>query len=123
MKNKVLIIEDQPSLSGALKDKFIRAGFRVLIAEDGKKGLKAALKDKPDIIILDILMPFMDGLTMLGKLREDPWGEKVKVIMLTNISEPDLLTQSLTKSAVKYLVKSDWTINDVVKKVKKELRK
>jgi DNA-binding response OmpR family regulator len=121
MKNKVLIVDDEISLLNALVDKFKRSDFDVFIAKNGKIGLKTALKNKPDIILLDIIMPVMDGLAMLNELRKDPWGKKVKVIMLTNLSDPNGPNNIVTKTTVSYLVKSDWKISDVVKKVKKEL--
>src|SRR4030042_2794089 len=112
---KILIVDDEPALLAALVDKFTRAGFTVLIAENGKEGLKFAFKNKPDLILLDIIMPIMDGITMLYKLRKDPWGKRVKVILLTNLSDPGKITKALTQSVNGYLVKSDWKIKDVVK--------
>lgn len=121
MNNKILIVDDEPALLTALVDKFSRAGFTVTIAKNGEEGLKSALNNRPDIILLDIIMPVMDGITMLYKLRKDPYGKNVKIILLTNLSDPGKITASLTKEVNGYLVKSDWKIRDVVKQVSKKL--
>ncbi|MCR4322903.1 MAG: response regulator, partial [Candidatus Azambacteria bacterium] len=67
----VLIVEDEPSLSSALKDKFIREGFHTLVARNGEEGLKLAQENIPSIILLDIVMPKMDGVTVFKKLKEN----------------------------------------------------
>jgi len=120
----ILIIEDELSQLKALVDKFQREGFVSLQARDGKKGLEIALQKQPDIILLDIVMPKMDGLTMMKKLRqENTWGRNVPIILLTNLTADD---EKINKSVAEdepayYLVKSNWTIDDVVKKVKERL--
>lgn len=107
----------------ALVDKFTRSNFNVITAENGQIGLESALKNKPDLILLDIIMPTMDGITMLYELRKDHWGKKVKVILLTNLSDPGKITKTLIQNVSGYLVKSDWKIEDIVKKVRRELKK
>jgi len=121
MNKKILIVDDEPALLNALVDKFTRAGFKVLIAENGQKGLETAFENLPDIILLDIIMPVMDGLTMLYKLRKNNWGKRVKVILLTNLSDPGKITKPITDIVNGYLVKADWKIEDVVKQVKNKL--
>lgn len=120
-KSKILIIEDECSLRKALADKFTKEGFMVIEAKDGEEGLKLALKEKPDLILLDIIMPKMDGITMLGKLREDKWGKDVRVIILTNLEDENKVMESVQKGAYDYLIKSDWKLEDVVKKAKEKL--
>lgn len=120
---KILIVEDEQDMLDALTDKFTREGFETLQAKDGIEGLEVALKDHPDLILLDIVMPKMDGMTMMKKLREDEWGKNVPIIILTNLSATD---EKLIEGMVKgepsyYLVKSDWKIKDVVEKVKETL--
>ena len=83
LKKIILIVEDDRSLLHALTDKFKLEGFHVLNSENGKEGLEMALKEEPDAILLDILMPIMDGLTMLGELRQaNSWGRRVPVVIL-----------------------------------------
>jgi len=123
-KGKILIVEivdDELSLLEVLTDKFSKEGFKVLRAKNGKDGLKVALTEHPDIILLDIIMPVMDGMTMLKKLREDEWGKDAKVIILTNLSDNEKTAQALADGSNDYLVKSDWKIEDVVKKVEERL--
>jgi len=122
---KILIVEDEIDLREALVDKLGREEFETSGAKDGEEGLEMALRDHPDLILLDIVMPKMDGMTMLKKLREEnEWGKKVPVILLTNLSATD---EKIIKAMVEnepsyYLVKSDWKIGDVVKKVKETLK-
>jgi len=123
MNKRILIIDDESSQRKALEDKFIREGFRILTAGNGEEGLKIALKEKPDIILLDIVMPKMDGMTMLRKLRrENSWGKGVPVILLTNLSADDeKITAIAIDEPAYYLVKSDWTIEDILEKVRERL--
>ena len=119
--NVLLIVEDEISLCKVLRDKLTREGFSVLEAKDGKEGLETALVQHPDLILLDIIMPVMDGMTMLTELRKDEWGKNAKVIFLTNLSEAEKIAESHTKGVYDYLVKSDWKLSDVVKKVRERL--
>jgi len=121
MKNKILIVEDEPVLMAALVDKFSREGFVVITAKNGKQGLELAISDKPDIILLDIIMPVMDGLTMLSELRKREESNTVKVILLTNLSDPVKMNEFLALGVDSYLLKSDWKIADVVTKVRNKL--
>lgn len=118
---KILIVEDELSLRGALRDKLIREGFNVLEAKNGEEGLRVALREHPDLILLDIIMPVMDGMTMLKRLREDVWGKEAKVVMLTNLSDNEKLAEAITHGSYEYLVKSDWKIENVVAKIKEKL--
>ena len=122
-KNKtVAIIEDDPVLNKTLGDGLEDAGYRVIQATNGKEGLALVLKEHPDLILLDIVMPEMDGITMLNSLRQDYWGGDVPVIVLSNLSEPAEITEALAHSAFDYLVKSSWKLKDVVKKVESKLK-
>lgn len=120
-QKKILIVEDETSLRNALRDKLLLEGFIVLEAKNGEEGLGVALRDHPDLILLDIIMPKMDGLTMLKKLREDVWGKNTKVILLTNLSDNEKVSEALLQGSYDYLVKSDWKIEDVVTKIRARL--
>ena len=120
-KKTILIVEDEISLRRALEDKFSKEGFDVLTAQDGEEGLDIAIRKQPDMILLDIIMPKMDGLTMLSKLHEDAWGKMAKVIMLTNLSDAESVGDSLTHGAYGYLVKTNWTLEEIVAKVEMRL--
>lgn len=116
--SKVLIVEDEKSLRDALVTKFEAEGFDVVSAENGEVGLNLALNESPDIVLLDIIMPVMDGVTMLGKLRDDDRGKNIKVIILTNLSDGDKMATSIDEGSREYLIKSDWTLTDLVEKVR-----
>ena len=117
-----MIAEDEEPLLKAMVTKFSSEGFVVLQAHDGEKALQIALKERPDIILLDILMPKMDGMTVCKKLREDNWGKDAPIIFLTNLNDVKRVTEATEEGVFDYLVKSDWHINDVVKKVKEKLK-
>ncbi len=121
-RKKILIVEDELDLLGVLSQKFEMEKFEVLEAANGQIGLEQALRNHPDLILLNILMPVMDGMTMLGKLREDSWGKEVPVILLTNLSDEKKVAEAMKKGVYDYLVKADWNINDVVSKVRSKLK-
>jgi len=108
-------------LANALNKKFSSEDFEVLVAKDGEEGLKKSLENHPHIILLDIIMPKLDGISMLKKLREDNWGKEVPVILLTNLSDSEKVAEGMEVGVYDYLVKSDWKIEDVVSKVKEKL--
>jgi DNA-binding response OmpR family regulator len=118
---KILIIEDETSLIEVLANKITSEGFEVIKASNGEEGLETALSSHPDLILLDIIMPKMDGITMLTKLREDAWGRNVPVVILTNLSDNEIVARSIQNGVYDYLVKADWNIEDLVVKIKQKL--
>lgn len=120
-KKKILIVEDDDSLRRALSEKLSYEGFSVFEAENGIVGFEEALRERPDLILLDVIMPKMDGLTMLSKLREDSWGKIAQVIMLTNVNDGESVLKSLDQAAFDYLIKSDWKLEDIVRKIRDRL--
>ncbi|HUQ85507.1 MAG TPA: response regulator transcription factor [Candidatus Limnocylindrales bacterium] len=116
---KILIVEDDPSLSEMYSYKFIHEGFDVTTAPDGQKGLETAISFMPDIILLDLMMPIMDGRQMLRKLREIPKFKKLPVIVVTNAGDIESMKETQRyENANEFLIKSNVSIDDVVKKVK-----
>lgn len=120
-QSAVLIVEDEVAMRTALAETFHQHRFRVLTAEDGRSGLATALEQHPDIILLDILLPMMDGMQVLTELKRDAWGKQVPVILLTNVNDPAKVAQGIAAGAYDYLVKQDWNLEDVVRKVKERL--
>ena len=118
---KILIVEDEVSLINVLYEKLTHEGYEVIKALDGKEGLRLALNQHPDLILLDINLPIMDGITMLKELRKEEVGKNIEVVMLTNFSEYKLLADAMEQGAHDYLVKSDWKLEDVVKLVHDKL--
>ena len=119
----ILIIEDEHSLQQALDDALSQKGFQCTCASDGEEGLRAAIAKKPDLIMLDLAMPKMDGFEMLKKLRADPWGANARVLVLTNFSadSPERVRAAVETYPEYYLVKSDWSIKDIIKKTEEML--
>src|SRR3990167_306592 len=116
---KILVVEDELAYLKLLHDQLTAKGYEVLEAKNGKAGLEMAKNEKPDLILLDIRMPIMDGMTMLGLLRQDENGKNTKVIMLTNL-EPDdkIVGKVLNEQPSYYFVKSDIQFNDLLEKIK-----
>jgi DNA-binding response OmpR family regulator len=122
LNKKILIVEDEAPLRNAVTDILSFEGFTVFQAKNGQEGLDLALKEHPDLILLDLMMPIMDGLTMLEKLRQDAeFGKTAAVILLTNINDPEKVAMATEAGSYDFLVKSDWNIEDVVKKIKGRL--
>ncbi|MCD4762234.1 response regulator [bacterium] len=121
-KKTILIIEDEVAMLRALVEKFEKEGFNALSAQDGEEGYEVAMKENPDFLIIDIIMPKMDGITLMKKIREDEkWGLEVPIIMLTNLSDPESVSEAAKYKVYDFLVKTDWRLNDVVKLVKERL--
>ncbi len=121
MAHKIAIIEDDPAISQMYRIKFEAEGFEVETAENGKLGLELAEKMKPDIILLDLMMPVMTGHDMLAELRKTRWGENTKIIILTNMGEQEIpdSVKALGVSAV--ILKADMTPRQVAELVKEQL--
>ena len=122
----ILVVEDDPPILKTLVDKLTEEGFRIIEAHDGEEGLMIADRDHPDLILLDIVMPKMDGMTMLKKLRqENEWGKSVPVILLTNLSpDEEKINKGITEDEpAYYLIKTNWSLNDVVQKVRERLNR
>lgn len=117
-KKVILIVEDEITLKNILRDKLVNDGFACLLAKDGLEGLNMAVKSHPDLILLDIIMPRMNGVEMLRKLREDKWGKNALVLLLTNDSDPQKMSETLKINATDYLIKADWGLEDIVNKIK-----
>jgi len=117
----ILIVEDEKPLRQALVDKFTREGFSILEAKDGEEGLRAAQDKHPALILLDIIMPKMDGMTMLQELRRDDAAGGIPVIILTNLTDAKAVEKAVGQGVYDFLVKSDWRLEEVVAKVKKKL--
>ncbi|MEK7584371.1 MAG: response regulator [Patescibacteria group bacterium] len=121
-QKKILIVEDDPSILNVLANRLRREGYMVHEAVDGRAGLDSAISKKPDLILLDVMMPRMDGLSVLKRLREHKeWGSKVRVILLTNLGQEEDVERGKKLGALDYLIKSEWEIGDVVKRIKLRL--
>ncbi|TAH33769.1 response regulator [Candidatus Saccharibacteria bacterium] len=118
---KVAIIEDDQAISQMYRIKFETEGYEVETAENGKLGLKLAESMKPDIILLDLMMPEMNGDEMLTKLRSTDWGKRTKVIILTNMGEQEAPDSLKAMDVRRFIVKAEMTPRQVAEMVKAEL--
>lgn len=120
-KAKILLVEDEREMAQMYKDKFLEAGFNIDVAFTSEEGFKKAKKQKPDLILLDILLPTDNGISLLGKIRKDPEIAKTLVIALSNYDEPKTKKEAFKLGARDYLLKTDFTPKTLVEKVKKYL--
>lgn len=118
----VLLIEDDQLLIKMYETKFKSEGFNVLTAEDGEMGFDVATTQKPDIILLDMMMPKMSGTEVLAKLKATEATKNIPVIMFSNLSQEDESKKVLDMGAKEYLVKANFTPSEVVAKVKQHLQ-
>lgn len=117
-KVHVLLVEDDVFLSGIYQKKFEMEGYKVTVADNGEKALVEAKKKKPNIIMLDILLPKLDGFAVLAKLKEDNEVKNIPVILLTNLGQKDDVEKGLQMGAVDYLIKAHFKPSEVVDKIK-----
>ncbi|MDP3043155.1 MAG: response regulator [bacterium] len=122
-KKKILLIEDDSFLISMYTTKFELENFEVVAAEDGEKGLGLAAEEKPDIILLDILLPKMNGFEVLKELKNNKKTSQIPVILLTNLSQKNEIEQGLALGAQDYLIKAHFMPSEVMDKIKKVLNK
>lgn len=115
---KVLIVEDEKMLGDALSVKLTRAGFQVIRAENGQAGLDLVASQKPNVVLLDLMMPVMDGKTFLEKLRGIPEFKNLPVIVLTNSGSVDNMRETKTYfNAAEFFVKSNTSLDQIIEKI------
>jgi DNA-binding response OmpR family regulator len=126
MENKIniLVVEDEKSLREALCIKLENEGLGIFEAKDGVEGLEISLNKHPDLILLDIDMPKLDGMGMLRELRKDDWGKTVPVVIMTNLSsEDEKINKDITElEPTYYFIKSEKPITEVIEKIKERLK-
>ena len=122
-KPHILLVEDDVFLADIYQKKFDMEGYKVTLADNGEKALVEAKKKKPDIILLDILLPKLDGFAVLSELKKDPTTSSVPVILLTNLGQKDDVEKGLEMGAVDYLIKAHFKPSEIVDKIKSVLVK
>ena len=116
---KILVIEDEVAFLKLITSQLTKQGYSVIQATNGKMGLEKAKSEKPDLILLDIKMPIMDGLTMLSLLRQEESCKKTKVILLTNLEpDEDMTEKVINDQPLYFFIKSDIKLTDLFKKIK-----
>ena len=121
-KKKILIVEDDSMISSMYQTKFEADGFEVFIADNGVIGLELAKKEKPDIVMLDVILPQLDGFSVLEEIKKDQATKKIPVIMLTNLGTEEDKIKGEKMGALDYLVKASLTPGQVSEKIKKALK-
>lgn len=118
---KILFVEDESALQKSLGDVLRNEGYEVISALDGEIGLRLAKEKKPDLILLDLILPKMNGFEFFQELKKDPNTEDIGVIILTNLERMEDVEKALDMGAKTYLVKANYTLNELVEKVKKAI--
>ena len=119
MKKTILLVEDDPFLIDIYTTKLKEAGFSVVVAVEGEESLKKIAEEKPDIVLLDIVLPNVDGWEVLRKIRKDQKLKDLKVVILSNLGRKEEVEKGKKLGAVKYLIKAHHTPSEVVEEVKK----
>jgi two-component system, sensor histidine kinase and response regulator len=124
MSKKILIVDDEKSIANAMQTKLKkeRPDFEVQLAHDGREGLKLAKEMLPDLILLDIIMPNLDGISTLEELRKDDTTKSIPVVILTNLASPGEKEKVQEFGIKDYLIKSNWTLADLLRKIDEVLK-
>lgn len=118
MGKRILIVEDEPDLREAMIEVLEEAGFEVFFAPNGQVGLDIALAEHPDLILLDLMMPIMNGQEMLARLRNDPWGKSAHVVVLSAMDDVQNIGQAYEKGLLDYIIKAHTGLAELVNKVR-----
>lgn len=117
----ILTIEDDADLREAITTALSQAGYRALAADNGAAGVTLALAEHPDVILMDIMMPQLNGHQAVEKIRNDPWGKQAKVIFLTSLSGAEDVVAAVKSGSEDYIVKSHTSLAEIVRKVREVL--
>ena len=118
MAKKILIIEDDKFLRELLVKKLRQEGYEILEAVDGEEGYKKAVEEKPDLILLDFILPNMDGFEVLAKIKGNQASSSLTVIVLSNLGQKEEMERAMKLGAIDYLIKAYFTPNEIVEKIK-----
>jgi len=122
MEKKILIIEDDKFLRELIAQKLLKESYDIAEAVDGEKGIKAVKEEKPDLVLLDLILPGIDGFEVLAQMKEDPILAEIPVIILSNLGQKDDIERGLKMGAVDYLIKAHFTPGEIIEKIKAVLR-
>jgi len=122
-KVKILVVEDEEILLTALSEELKQEGFEVVGAKDGVEGVEKTVSEKPDMVLLDLVMPRLDGIGALKQMKENPETKDIPVVILTNLSDYDKISDALSLGAMDYLVKANYRLEELVNKIKTVLER
>jgi len=123
MAKKIILIEDEELLINLLEKKLIQEGYEVKVARNGIEGLESIRKDKPDLILLDIIMPQMGGFEVMEEINKDPKLKKIPIIIVSNSGQPVELDKAQKLGAKDWLIKTEFDPKEVLDKVYKQIGK
>ena len=118
MAKKILIIEDDKFLRELITQKLIKEGYNIAEAVDGEKGVESAKEEKPDLVLLDLILPGIDGFEVLSRIKSDPSSAQIPVIILSNLGQKDDIERGLKMGAADYLIKAHFTPGEIIDKVR-----
>ena len=118
MAKKILIVEDDKFLRELIVQKLLRESYEIIEAVDGEKGLKMIKDEKPDLVLLDLILPGMDGFEVLAKIKEDASVSQIPIIILSNLGQKDDIERGLKLGAADYLIKAHFTPGEIIEKIK-----
>jgi len=122
MEKKILIIEDDKFLRELIAQKLIREGYETSEAVDGEEGIKKIKEEKPSLVLLDLILPGIDGFEVLSQMKEDSTISSIPVIILSNLGQKEDIERGLKLGAVDYLIKAHFTPGEIIEKMKNILK-
>ncbi len=122
MAKKILIIEDDKFLRELIAKKLTKEMYDTVEAVDGEEGIKTVKEEKPDLVLLDLILPGADGFEVLGKMKEDPALSQIPVIILSNLGQKEDIEKGLKLGAVDYMIKAHFTPQEIVDKIRTILK-
>lgn len=118
---KILFVEDEPSLQKTVGDILIQEGYKILQATDGEAGIRLAISEKPDLILLDLILPKKDGFEVIKALKDNAETRDIKIIVLTNLQSSGDIEKAIELGATTYLVKANYDLDEIVEKIREFL--
>ncbi len=118
MAKKILVIEDDKFLRELISQKLIKEGYDIAEAVDGEKGVESVKEEKPDLVLLDLILPGIDGFEVLSKIKSDPASAQIPIIILSNLGQKDDIERGLKMGAADYLIKAHFTPGEIIDKIR-----
>lgn len=119
---KILIIEDDKFLRELISQKILKEGYEIAEAVDGESGLNSAKSEKPELILLDLILPGIDGFEVLARIKSDPEISQIPVIILSNLGQKDDIEKGLKMGAIDFLIKAHFTPAEIIEKIKSVMK-
>ncbi|TSA45379.1 response regulator [bacterium] len=118
---KILLVEDEPMLSNLLRQRLEKENFQVIVAQDGAEAVRILKQEKPDLILLDIILPKMSGFEVMETMKNDPTLQAAPVVVVSNLGQDSDVERGQSLGAIGYFVKAQMSIEDLVTKIKEFL--